>query len=292
MADHAGMKPPTAFSLRLAIGLSLLGISASLVAAEPAKPRELLQPPKVTIASPLNDRFALRGSYMHSTVATGIRYDSATGVPGTDLSAERDLGLDDQLPQGTLEMTLRMLQRHRIRADFFQVRREGEVLLTDTIRFGDDTYVANDEVVTKTDVRAFGLTYTYSFLKAERFEFSAGIGLHLIQVEGMSQVPARRLQQNFDAAGPFPTIAVDGIYRITDKFAFSARAQYFGTSVDDADGSLGIYHADLQYRAWRNLAFGFGYTKTSLHFDGTGDSFSGRFALDVKGPEVFARVSF
>jgi hypothetical protein len=278
--------------LTFTTGLLLLGCSSGLSAAEPAKPRELLQPPKQVIASPITDRFALRGSYQLPKVNTDLRYDSSTGTLGTDLTAEDDLGLDDQLNKGSLEMTLRLLERHRIRAEFFQLRRAGDVTMTRAVEFGDDTYTVNDRVVTENDIRFLGLTYTYSFLRAERFEFSAGGGLHLFQVDGRASVPVRRLQQDFDAAGPFPTLAVDGTYRITPRFSLNARAQYFGIGIDEVDGALGIYHADLQFRAWRNLAIGVGYTKTALRVDSTDDGFSGRLGVDVKGPEAFLRASF
>lgn len=271
----------------------VLGCGATVAtAAEPDKPRELLQPPKETIASPITDRFALRGSYQVPKASTDLRYDNSAGGLGTELSGERDLGLKEKLHDFTMEMTLRMLERHRIRADFFQLRRDGDVILSRQVQFGDDTYTATDRVLTSSDIRFFGLTYTYSFLRAERFEFSGGGGLHLFQVEGQAAVPARRLQQNFDAAGPFPTIAVDGTYRVTKRFSVNARAQYFGIGIDNVDGSLGIYHADVQFRAWPNLAFGLGYTKTSLHVDSSDTSFAGRLFIDVKGPEAFVRASF
>jgi hypothetical protein len=267
-------------------------LSAGAGAAEEAKPRELLQPPKETIASPITDRFALRGIYQRASVSTQLRYDDSAGGLGTTLSGEGDLGLASRQSKPSLEMMFRMLERHRIRADFFEVKRDGVATMNRQIRFGDDTYTVNDQVITNSDIRFFGLTYTYSFLKAERFEFAAGGGLHLFQADGRAAVPVRRLQQDFDAAGPFPTIAVDGTYRVTKRFSVNARAQYFGIGIDNVDGSLGIYHADVQFRAWRNLAFGLGYTKTALHVDSSDPSFSGRLFLDVKGPEAFFRASF
>lgn len=283
-------KPLTRGLILATLGLTaMVGIAA---AAEPDKPRELLQPPKETIASPITDRLALRGIYQQPSVTTDLRYDATAGTLGTQLSGEKDFGLDDELNQVTLELMFRMLDRHRIRADFFQLRRNGTARMTQQVRFGDDTYAADDEVVTTSDIRFFGLTYTYSFIHAERFELSAGLGLHLFQVEGMTAVPVRRLQQDFDAAGPYPTLAVDGTYRVTDRFSLNARAQYFGIGIDDVDGSLGIYHADVQFRAWRNLAFGLGYTKTALHVDSTDEGFAGRLFIDVKGPEAFVRASF
>lgn len=292
MPEDGHMKHRNILGSCLAAALTLSLASVPAAAAGEAPQRELLQPPKTVIPSPITDRFALRGTYHQPSVSSDLRYDSSAGLLGTELSAERDFGLDDRLNDGSLEMTLRMIERHRVRAEFFQLKRSAEQQLGRDVRFGDDTYLASDVVATDTDLRFLGLTYTYSFLRAERFELGAGLGLHLFQVDASTAVPARRLRENFDAAGPFPTIAVDGTYRVTHRFSVNARAQYFGTGVGDVDGSLGIYHADLQFRAWPNLAIGVGYTKTSLHVDSTDSDFTGRLFVDVKGPEIFLRASF
>ncbi|HEV7633721.1 MAG TPA: hypothetical protein VGO41_12125 [Steroidobacteraceae bacterium] len=279
------------FNKVLAAAIALCLVPAMLSAAEP-KPRELLQPPTMAIASPITDHFALRGSYYQPSISTDLRYDPSTGGPGTVFSTEDAFGMDDELNKGTMEMMIRMLDRHRLRVDFFKLTRHGDAVLTQGLQFGDDSYLVGDRVVSDLDVRMLGLTYTYSVIRAERFEFGVGLGLHLIQAEGMGSVPLRGLSQEFDAAGPFPTIAVDGTYRVTKRFSINAHAQYFGIGIDEVDGSLGIYHADVQFRAWSNLAFGLGYTKTTVSVDSTDPDFTGRLGLDVSGPEAFVRVSF
>lgn len=271
--------------------IALCALPAALSAAEP-KPRELLQPPTMAIASPITDHFALRGAYYQPSVGTDLRYDSGAGTPGTAFNAEDTFGMDDQLNKGTMEMMLRLRDRHRLRVDFFKLTRHGDAVLTQGLRFGDDTYFVNDRVVSDLDLRMLGLTYTYSVIRAERFEFGVGLGLHLVQAEGLGSVPLRGLSQDFDAAGPFPTIAVDGTYRVTKRFSINAHAQYFGIGIDDVNGSLGVYHADVQFRAWKNLAFGLGYTKTAVSVDSTDPDFTGRLAIDVTGPEAFVSVSF
>lgn len=275
--------------------LATLVAFATLPAVLPAaeqKPRELLQPPTMAIASPITDHFSLRGSYYQPSISTDMRYDPASGTPGTAFSAEDTFGMDDELNKGTLEMMIRLRDRNRLRVDFFKLTRHGDAVLTNGLRFGDDTYLVGDRVVSDLDVRMLNLTYTYSVIRAERFEFGVGAGIHLIQAEGMGAVPLRGLSQEFDVAGPFLTFAVDGTYRVTDRFSLNARAQYFGLGIDEVDGSLGMYHADVQFRAWKNLAFGLGYTKTTLSVESTDPDFTGRLGLDVTGPEAFVRVSF
>lgn len=280
--------------MRLKLLATVLTLSAlpTLVLAAEQKPRELLAPPTFDIASPINDHFALRGAYYQGPVRTDLRYDSSAGLPGSAFSAEDTFGFADKVSKGTFEMMLRMGDRNRLRVDFFKLTRHGDAVLDQILQFGDDTYLIDDRVVSDLDTRMLGLTYTYSFIRTERFELGAGLGIHLIQIEGMASVPLRNLQQKFDAAGPFPTLAVDGTYRFTKRFSFNARAQYFGIGIDTLDGSLGVYHADVQFRAWKNLAVGLGYTKTTLMVDSTGQEFTGRLGLDVAGLEAFLRVSF
>ena len=80
--------------------------------------------------------------------------------------------------------------------------------------------------------------------------------------------------------------------RITRRLAATARVQYLGIGVGDVDGSFGIYHADLQWRAWKNLAVGIGYTKVTTLVDSADAGFSGRVDFELGGPEAFVRVSF
>ena len=227
-------------NLRAVLVLGSLAVTAisseRLAAAEADKPRELLQPPKSTIASPITDRFALRGIYFQPTIDMPLRYDSSPLLQGTAISGEDTLGFDDEMNQGMLEMTFRLTDKHRIRADFYKMTRSGDVVLDQLVRFGDDTYRVSDRVVSAMDLRMLGLTYTYSLLRRERIELAAGLGLHLMQAEGEAEVPARLLRENFDVAGPFATLAVDATWRMTKRFSLNIRGQYLGGNVDAIDG--------------------------------------------------------
>jgi hypothetical protein len=58
------------------------------------------------------------------------------------------------------------------------------------------------------------------------------------------------------------------------------------------DGLYQTMHADVQFRALRNLAVGVGYSQTKFRVDATTTDFTGHFQLEYKGPEAFLRVSF
>ncbi len=190
-------------------------------------------------------------------------------------------------------MTLRMRPRHRLRVDYFRLARHGEAFLTRNIDFGEDSYTIGDEVVSDLDWRMLNLTYSYSLVRIDdRFELGVGLGVHLVEAHAIGAVPARTLRQDFDTAAPFPTFGADLTWRFAERFSVSARAQRFNASVDDVSGSLGIYHADLQYRWTRNVALGFGYTAVRTSLDSDDEDFPGRFLLRVSGLDFSLRVSF
>jgi hypothetical protein len=254
--------------------------------------RELLQPPKMRIASPITDRMALRVHFYMPTIATDIRYDASNGTAGTPVSGEDTLGLEDQLKQASIDLQFRMLERHRIRASFYKQTRSGDVVLNQQIRFGDDVYVVNDRVVSKMDLRKLDLAYTYSFLRRERIEISAGLGLHLLQAQGTLEAPARFVREDLDVAGPFPTLALDATWRFTKRFSLNAQANYLKGDVDDVSASYKSWHADVQFRIRPAFAVGAGYSATRFYLDSTDPDESGLFRFDYKGPQAFVRVSF
>jgi len=138
-----------------------------------------------------------------------------------------------------------------------------------------------------------GFTYTHAFLQTRNFEAGAGLGVHLISFDAIGSVPATFQTHETSEAGAFPTIALDAMWRISSRFAFTGRGQYLGDTLHTFSGSLGDYHGDFQYR-WRSpFAIGIGYSYMRASFQSVGHAGSpGRFVMSLAGPELFVRVSF
>src|SRR5215470_15129074 len=117
------------------------------------------------------------------------------GTTGTPVSAEKDLGFDAQRPQGRIEILFRLLERHRLRVDYFATDRSGDRIIDRQILFGNVTFEPNDRVTSSLDWRQFGLTYTYSLLRTDRFELGTGLAVHFLEAEARGAVTARGLRQ-------------------------------------------------------------------------------------------------
>jgi len=257
------------------------------------KPSEVMKPDTVGIASPVSDHFAFRLTYFQPSVTTDIRLDP-TNTPdgGTPLSGEKDLGLDDQVNQLRAEFDLRMRERHHLRADFFKLSRFSQGQLPRDIQFGDFSFDEGDSFRTKLDWRVMSITYTYQFVKLERFEAGLGLGVHIIQAQAEGGEPGTLNRERDTEVGIFPTIAANAAFRISKRWSITARGQSFSASPEDFEGKMSEYHADLQYRWREHLAIGLGWSKLETNLEVTDDDQPLLFNLDTNGPELFFRFSF
>ena len=271
--------------------------------AEPVqKPSDVLKPKGLEIASPVSDRFYTRISAFSAAPETLMRLDPTQPaiivVPpppsGTELVAEKDLGLDDQVEQARMEFDVRMSERNHLRIDYFKLDRFGDTVLTEPISFGEMDFDVGDNIRTNLDWRVLSLTWTYSLFKAERFEAGLGVGVHIIEAHAEMKQPGTLNIEKFDEVAPFATVAFNAAYRISKRWSITARGQTFEYAQDELTGRLSDFHADIQYRWHKNLAVGIGYTKLRYELDreaqpGNEPAF---FDMTVPGPELFFRAAF
>lgn len=261
--------------------------------AEPVlKPSEALKPQSLDIASPSTDKFYMRGIYFPASVDTQIQLGSGTGDPGTLLSAEDDLGLDDQVDLGRLDVNMRMGRRHNLHLDFFKLNRFSQQPLPRDIEFGDFTFDEGTMFRTKLDWRVFTLTHTYSFVQNDRVEAGLGLGLHIIQAHAEGLQPGTNNREAASEVGIFPTLNGIFSWRLSKRWAFTARALWFSAAPEEFDGTMAEYHADIQYRWHNNAAVGLGYTKLVTELQVFDEDDPLLFNLDTSGPELFIRFSF
>src|ERR1700722_19425526 len=276
------------------LGPVMLALAGAAAAAPVVPPpaHDYLPPPPLPVASPITDHFALRAGFFWGSVSTFGRFDSATGVLGTPFTAEHDLGLTDQARQPFVEIMFRLEDRNRLRVDFIDMRRAADRNIDRNVQYGDVLFLVDNPVHSEFDWRQTDLTYTYSFLRGERYELGAGVGVHLLEAEASAEIPTTPQYADFNGAGPFATLALDGTWLISRHWALSARGNYLKVTIGEVGGQMGQYHADLQYRWKRNLAFGVAYRRQDVELDLHGTNPSGELKFKISGPELFGRVSF
>lgn len=242
----------------------------------------------------LNDRLGLQLAFVYSQSTTNFRVDATDGTLGTELNAEDDLGLPESKLLVRGEVWFRMRERHRMRLQSYAVPldRSGDVTLDQTIRFGDEIYLANERVASKLEVRIMALSYTYSFVKNDRLEAGVSVGFDVVGFDGEATAPERLRTERAERSGPAPLIGFEVAGRLRGPWYAEARGQYMKATVDDVEGSLTTFEVNGLYRLHRNVTLGLGYSSFDVDIDSRDAGDTGRLALKTAGPQLFARVGF
>lgn len=262
----------------------LLAAPGLAVAGPPKKPNDGLQYQRVVFSA----------SVGRASFDTLLRRDSSPGVLGTPLVAEEDLGLASGKLNGTAELTVRVEGRHRFRvaADYLGMERAGSTPLSTAVVYGGTTYQVNDTLATALDLRRYSATYLYSPIRNQRFEVSVGAGVDLIDFRAAVESPARGVGRSDEGTAPVPRLAVEGLWRINEHWYAEGRAAYLRGVIQDANGTVRGYSANVVW-AWQpGMAFTLGYQRYQLEAESRFSRTPGRFEFRSSGPQLAVRVGF
>jgi hypothetical protein len=287
-------------SCRLLLVIPVLALASTLaVAAQsdaPAQPPAQL-PAKLPDWAPkprpnvVEDRFRVEVNLFGASAATQMRVDESPTLPGTEISAEDDLGLEDfeLLPQ--VELTLLPGERHLVRLSAFAMHRSANKFIEREISFDNEDYVIGERVDSLLNLTMFGLTYGYRFVVHRRGELSATFGLQIADVEANAVVRSRVVRESESGVAPLPLLGFEGRFDFTPRWAVEARAQYLTVNEDQVNGTILDGRLALTWRLNPYLALGLGYRTFRIDVDSADEDTPGFVDLSIDGPLLFVRAS-
>jgi hypothetical protein len=239
----------------------------------------------------VEDRLRVEVNLFGASPQTRLRVDESPTQPGTEIDAEKDLGLDDfeLLPQ--VEFTLLPGERHLVRLSAFAIHRSAQKRIEKPISFDNEDYLVNELVDSELNLTMFGLTYGYRFLVQQRGELSATFGVQVADVQANAVVRSRVVRESESGVAPLPLIGIEGRFDFTPRWAVEARAQYLKVDVSRVDGSILDARLALTWRLNPYLALGLGYRTFQIDVDSQDEDTPGFVDLSVDGPLLFVRAS-
>ena len=239
----------------------------------------------------VEDRFRIEVNLFGASPSTQLRVDESPTLPGTQINAEEDLGLEDfqLLPQ--VELTLLPGERHLVRLSAFAVHRSADKRIERPISFDNEDYRVGERVDSLLNLTMFGLTYGYRFLVHRRAELSASFGIQVADVEANAVVRSRVVRESESGVAPLPLMGLEGRFDFSPRWAVEGRVQYLTVNEVDVDGSILDARMALTWRMNPYLAFGLGYRTFQIDVDSADEDTPGFVDLQVSGPLLFVRAS-
>ena len=253
----------------------------------------------------LDDKYFLVLGAFFSHIDSDVRVDSSSGIPGTGLDFEDDLGLASTSTSPYLYFRWRFHPVHRVELEYYQLLRDGGSTMRGDFREGDISGSAGVGVFTNFDVRIGRITYGYDVFKDKKKEFGILAGMHVTQakvkfqfsgdltIDGVGSVAGTVATEEEGITFPLPHIGAFFAYSFTPKLSTELNLLLFRIEVAGIKGALTEANATLHYQFGKHFGVGTGlkYYHFSVEDTGFSDRDS-RFDYDFFGPVLYGSVSF
>lgn len=239
----------------------------------------------------VEDRFRVEALLLNAGYDTTLRIDESLTLPGTVISAEDDLALDDAELLAQAEITLLPGERHLVRLNGLSSNRSAQTLLERRIEFDEEVYLIGERVDSELNLRMVGLTYGYRFLVRQRGELTGTFGVQVADVEANAVVRSRVIRESESGVAPIPLAGLEGRIDLSQRWSFEGRVQYLTAEIEEVDGEILDARAALTWRMNPYLVFGLGYRTFSIEVDSRDEETPGFVELTMDGPLLFIRAS-
>jgi opacity protein-like surface antigen len=246
----------------------------------------------------LDDPFTFRlgATYMEPD---GKISSTIKGNSTVDLSAS-DLGIEDGSTNPYFGFRWRFTDRWRLTFDYFGLDVDGSVRRDfGDFEFGDISASGFLAVDTSFKTDFYVTQVGYSFLKNERAELGAGLGLHVVNFDtslkvsgGIGEKSDAIQSDSIDLTAPLPNILGYGTYAFTPKLSLGGSIGWFGLDYDQYSGNLVTLAAALEYRLTKHIGVGAGYNYVDMDLTIDKSNREDEYNLKYTGPVLYLSAGF
>jgi hypothetical protein len=204
--------------------------------------------------------------YWMPQMASRIRVER-TGF-GTDIDAQRDLGMSDtNFPEGDVTW---QHGRNRVRFSYTPIDYTGDQTVTRTIVFRGQPYTVGTRVVSEIEAQHLQLSWANQFIRLHEGAFRLGpmVEADGFLLRGRLDAPALGVAQTEDLKAGLPTVGL--AMDIQPRRTIDIYGQVSGMKA----GSYGYFvesDAGVKVYPWRHLVVTAGYRTFNLHVESTPD---------------------
>jgi hypothetical protein len=268
-------------AIRIALACATLVICLPLAHAQDAVP---LHPA-------LHDRFYFAAGAFVPKTTTSAELDSSTLGAGANIDFERALGMTTQKTVPDAFFRWRISDRWRFEAEYFELNRSGDKVLTQDIQWGDQTFTVGTEVLSRFDFSDIRTSVGYSFFKTADKELGVAFGFHVASYDAALSAASVGTEVKKILA-PLPVLSGYGQFALTETWALGGRLDRFVMSYDNYEGNVTSMALDLNYQPFRHIGFGLAYRSLFITLTATGSTQTARFQQTFQGPLLYMNASF
>jgi len=237
-----------------------------------------------------------------STFNSELTFGRSGGSSAT-FNAEDRLGLDSSLTVIRVEALYRpgSSLRHQIDFTYGGFHRNGHASISEEFTIDDTTYPVGAEINSLFNFDVIRATYSYALVQNERLRLALGLGAYLLPVEYALEIQTagnRAVAEGADITLPLPSLGFRAEFQLISKLFLNLSVDGMYLEINEFTGGLLDGTLALEYRPWKHVGFGLGYSGMLVDIEADKDSdypgadFVGQVRVDYNGLLLYGKVMF
>ena len=253
---------------------------------------DIFQPRQYDGSAPHVPRFDLKIGAFQDRIDSQVTRDTSGGVPGVVIDIEEILGAPGEKTVLQLDGTLRLGHYHRLEIEFFELKRDAAVTVSDDLNFGDETFAAGSALESRINMKTLTLAYGYSLIRDAQKELGVMGGLHLTSFKTNITSATTGQTERSLAGTPLPVIGLFASLFLKEKLTVNAKLQIFRTDIDRYKGSMNYATFDIQRHFGERFSVGLGYSYYDMKLSSSDNDVAGYLKVRHSGPVLFLTAGF
>src|SRR3954463_6753597 len=241
---------------------------------------------EIPVNPALRDPFYFAIGAFFPKTTTEAQVDSTRLGVGANVTFENTLGMDSRKAVPNALGRVRLGDKWRLEAEWFELNRSGVRTIDRDIQYGDRVFPVNTQLSSTFDFSDLRLSAGYSFFKRPDKEIGVGLGFHLASYNvSLSSTTVGTEQESVLA--PLPVISFYGQFALTDQWAVGGRLDRFSLSYGKYDGSLSSLGLEVNYQPFHHVGFGLAYRSLFINATVHDGERTMKFRQSFEGPLFF-----
>lgn len=253
---------------------------------------DMFQPRASDIGGKRQSRLEVRFGGFAVNADAKVIHDNANGEPGDEIDLEDLLGIEDGENVFQFEAIYRFNDYHRVELGYHKMSRSGTTLLDRDIAFGDRSFPAGTELVTRFDSELLRMAYGYSLINDEQKELGVMGGVHIAnRTTDVLALPSGDNERS-DVSTPLPVIGACASVQLGRYSSLGAKLHLFGMQFDRLEGEMLFANLEWERRFGEHVSAGIGYNAYYTRLRSREDEGRGRLETLHHGPTLFITTGF
>jgi hypothetical protein len=253
----------------------------------------------------LNERVVLDAGIFVVGTHNKASLNGSAGVVNREIDFDQTFGTGYDTDRFRLDGLWRITGRQHLRFQYFTNGTSRTKSIESPLDWGDDEFLAGDEITARTRLTVVALSYEYAFLRRPTFELSGSIGIHYTHISIALSGTATHIGPSGTTTGggfqdskegsvpaPLPVIGLSASWAFSPHFLLDAQAQLFDFSYDQFHGYWSDVRVGVSYLFSRHVGLGIGYDSYHSHLTVSQTNFSGQLDLGYRGGLIYLTGAF